>query len=134
MIYKILPDPWEFVFENFAQILKLRGLRPYAWVFYFQNHPMCISYYAGHFDMPNWGYSFDFTSTHAFSTPLISIFRSAFYSKPFFLSRPQGRHRSHHASLLKRPRKRSKVNFPWFFQGNRFELGIIGNIFQSSTF
>ena len=79
-------------------------------------------------------------------------FSVGFYSKLFFPSRPQGRHRyqkmwnfiahlliyvkslSHHIPLLKRPRKRSKVNFPWFFQGNRFELGIIGNIFQSSTF
>ena len=30
---------WNLVnFGNFAQILKLRGLRPYAWVFYFENH------------------------------------------------------------------------------------------------
>ena len=77
------PIPWEFDFENFAEILKLRGLRPYAWAFFSQNHPMCISYYAGHFDMRNRGYLFDFTSTHAISTPVIFNFRSVFYSELF---------------------------------------------------
>ena len=77
------PIPWEFVFGNFTQILKLRGLRLYAWAFYSQNHPMCISYYAGHFDMRNWGYLFDFTSTHAILTPVIFNFRSVFYSELF---------------------------------------------------
>ena len=77
------PIPWEFDFENFAQILKLRGLRPYAWVFYSQNHPMRTSFYAGHFDMRNWGYLFGFTSTHAILTPVIFNFRSVFYSELF---------------------------------------------------
>ena len=36
-----------FYFENFAQILKSRKLRQYAWVFCSQSH------YAGHFDMRN---------------------------------------------------------------------------------
>ena len=77
------PIPWEFIFENSTKILKLRGLYRYAWAFCSQNHPMCISYYAGHFDMRNRGYLFDFTSTHAISTPVIFIFRSVFYSELF---------------------------------------------------
>ena len=77
------PIPWEFDFENFAQILKLRGLRPYAWVFYSQIHPMCISFYAGHFDMRNRGYLFDFTSAHAILTPVILNFRSVFIQNFF---------------------------------------------------
>ena len=40
-------------FESFAQILKLLGLRPYAWVFHYQNHPTCTTYYASHVDMQN---------------------------------------------------------------------------------
>ena len=72
------PIPWEFVFENFTQILKLRGLRPYAWAFYFQNQPMCFSYHGRHFDMRNWGFLFDFTPTHAILTPVKSIFWTVF--------------------------------------------------------
>ena len=124
--------PWEFVFRKFTQILKLRGLRPYAWAYYSQNHPRCMSFYAGHFDMQNWGYLYDFTSTHAISTPVIFIFWSVFHSKPFFPSRPQWCHwyqkmenfiahlliyvktLPHHAPVLKRLRKSSKVNFPLF--------------------
>jgi len=77
------PIPWEFDFENFTQILKLRRLRSYAWVFYSQTPPMCISYYAGHFDMRNWGYLLGFTSTHAILTPVIFKFRSVFNSELF---------------------------------------------------
>ena len=51
--------------------------------FFSQNHPMSISCYALHFDMRNWGYLFDFTSTHAISTPVIFNFRSVFYSELF---------------------------------------------------
>ena len=48
--------PWEFDFENFAQILKLRGLRPYTRVFYSKSPNVYILlrwsfWYAGHFDM-----------------------------------------------------------------------------------
>ena len=43
--------PWEFDFENLTQILKLRGLPPYTWILYSQNHLMYKSYYADHFDM-----------------------------------------------------------------------------------
>ena len=39
---KILPDSLGIRFWKFQ-------------VFYSQNHPLCISYYAGHFDMRNWG-------------------------------------------------------------------------------
>ena len=80
------PIRLEFDFENFAQILKLRGLRPYAWVLFSQNHPMCISFYAGHFHMYNWGYLFDFISTHAISTPVILNFWSFFLFRTFFRS------------------------------------------------
>ena len=84
---------------------------------------MYISYFAGHFDMRNWGYLFDFTSTHAILTPVISDFWSVFYSKPYLPHRPPGRdwHQKmqnfrahllihvkslpHHAPLLKRLRK-----------------------------
>ena len=45
------PISWEFGFLIFSKILKLRGRRPYAWVFPSQNRQMCISFYAGHFDM-----------------------------------------------------------------------------------
>ena len=42
-----------------------------------------MSYYAGHFDMRNWGYLFEFTSTHAILTPVISIFWSVFVVDAF---------------------------------------------------
>ena len=86
------PTPWKFDFENFTQILKLRGLWPYTWALYSQNYPRCLSYYAGHFDMRNWGYLFDFTSTHAILTPVISNFGLVFHSKPYLHHRPPGRH------------------------------------------
>ena len=123
------PVPWEFDFENFTQILKLRGLRPYAWVIYSQNHPMCISYYAGHFYIRNWGYLFDFTITYAILTPVISNFWSVFHAKPYLPHFPPGRHwyqkmqnfsahlliyvksLSHNVPLLKHPRKSLKVDF-----------------------
>ena len=143
--------PWEFVFRKFTQILKLRGLRPYAWAYYSQNHPRCMSFYAGHFDMQNWGYLYDFTSTHAISTPVIFIFWSVFHSKPFFPSRPQGRHRyqkmwnfiahlliyikslSHHAPYWNAHAKVKNGIFDFSFPGNWFQLGLIGNDFSSST-
>ena len=46
--------PWEIDFNIFVRILKLRGLRPYALVFY-----------AGHFYICNEGYLFDFPAAHA---------------------------------------------------------------------
>ena len=42
---------------------------------------MYISYYAGHLSMQNLGYLFDFTSTHAISTPVIFNFWSVFHSQ-----------------------------------------------------
>ena len=80
----------------------------------------------------NKGYSFNFMSTHAISTPVISNFWSVFHSKPYLLHLPPGRHwyqkmqnfivhlliyvktLPHHAPVLKRLRKSSKVNFPLF--------------------
>ena len=51
------PIPWEYDFENFAQILKLRGLRPFAWVFYFKNR-----YQTFRFSIPkNWNNRFENT-------------------------------------------------------------------------
>ena len=50
LIYKKFdPIPWEFGFENFAQNLKLRGLRPYAWAFYSQSRRKYLTFYPGHF-------------------------------------------------------------------------------------
>ena len=145
------PIRWEFDFENFAEILKLRGLRPYAWAFFSQNHPMCISYYVGHFDMRNWGYLFDFTSTHAILTPVIFNFWSVFYS----LVLPTVTHC--HETWTKRLRilvcifwsgsqvcprmptysnahaKVEKWIFEVQFPGNWFEFDIIVNNFWSST-
>ena len=43
------PIPWQFGFENFAQILKLRGLGLYAWAFYSQSRRKCLTFYAGQF-------------------------------------------------------------------------------------
>ena len=57
-----------------------------------RSHPMCLSFHAGHFRMSYKGYLFDFSSTHAISTPVISDFWSVFHSKPYFLHRPPGRH------------------------------------------
>ena len=83
---KFDPIPWEFGFENFAQNLKLCGLRPYAWAFYSQSHPKRSTFYAGHFHTLNKGYLFDFTSTHAISTPVKSIFSTVFRSYLFSAS------------------------------------------------
>ena len=38
------PIPWKFDFENFAQILKLRGLQPYAWTNYIGKHERLIHF------------------------------------------------------------------------------------------
>ena len=54
--------------------LKLRWLRPYAWAFYSQIRRNCLTCYAGHIHAWNKGYLFDFTTTHAISTPVKSIF------------------------------------------------------------
>ena len=96
--------PWEIDFNIFVRILKLRGLRSYAWVFYSQNYKMCCK-------------------TYAISTSVIFNFSSVFHSKPYFPNRPQGRHwyqkmwnflahllihvksLPHPAPLPKRPRK-----------------------------
>ena len=64
------PISWEFGFENFAQNLKLC-------------HPKRSTLYAGHFHTCDKGYLFDFTSTHAISTPVKSIFR-LFFVQIFF--------------------------------------------------
>ena len=52
-----------------------------------RSHPMCLSFHAGHFRLSYKGYLFDFSSTHAISTPVISDFWSVFLSKPYFLKR-----------------------------------------------
>ena len=93
---------------------------------------MCISNYAGHFYIRNWGYLFDFTSTHAILTPVISIFWSVFYSKSFFPCRPLWRNQyqktwnfiphllsymkslSGYVHLCAHLRKSLKMDFPCF--------------------
>ena len=45
---------------------------------------MCISFYAGHFDLWNQFYSFAFTSTHATSTSVIFNFWVVFYALILF--------------------------------------------------
>ena len=37
----LIQFPGKISLENFAQNLKLRGLRPCAWAFYSQSHPKC---------------------------------------------------------------------------------------------
>ena len=87
------PIPWEIDFRKFAPFFKLRGLRPYAWVFYSQNHPVCSTFYPDQFHISNKGYLFDSTSTHAILTPVISSFSSVFDSKPYLHRHPPRRHR-----------------------------------------
>ena len=48
-----------------------------------------ISFYAGHFDIYNWGYLLDFASTHAISSAVISEFWPVFHQKPYLPHRLQ---------------------------------------------
>ena len=75
----LIQFPGKSIFENFAQFLKKRGRHQYAWVFDSQNHSGCSTFYADQFHIQNKGYSFDFMSTHAISTPVKSIFWLVFW-------------------------------------------------------
>ena len=79
----LIQFPGKSIFENFAQFLKKRGRHQQAWVFDSQNHSECSTFYADQFHIQNKGYSFDFMSTHAISTPVKSIF-GRFFGRYFF--------------------------------------------------
>ena len=74
----LIQFPGKSIFENFAQFLKKRGRHQQAWVFDSQNHSECSTFYADKFHIQKKGYSFDFMSTHAISTPVKSIFWPVF--------------------------------------------------------
>ena len=60
--------PWEFDFENFDRILKLRRLHQYAWAVFNINFLNCLSHYSGHFDSLTFYRLLDFDRTYAILT------------------------------------------------------------------
>ena len=80
----LILEIWRFWF-NFLGIVweKMCGWRLNTCVFETQNHSECSTFYADQFHIQNKGYSFDFMSTHAISTPVKSIF-SRFFGCYFF--------------------------------------------------
>ena len=75
------PIPWKSDLSFFTQFLKLRWWHSCAWVFYFQNHPVCNILYVQLFTLINFIYQIMgicLISTHAILTPVISSFWSVF--------------------------------------------------------